>query len=283
MPASLKPDGRLAYRLLREYPLEAARTLEKSPIEEVVSFLSSADIYEISGVLRFMNKDTAAACLSLWPTQRIAELVSALPPRVSSQLLRSLGAEARTAVFKACGEKTAGPIRRLLQYPESTAGALMNPNPICLPSDVDVSTARKHMTKAKGTEAYYLYITDRDGALIGVCSIRDLLQATPASPLHRIMQKPVSRIPALANRTAIIAHPGWQAYHSLPVVRDDETLLGVIRYRTLREIERENSAESNKEPLFLAIGEMYLSTLMHFTEGLVHLLGPENERKDGGA
>jgi len=75
----------------------------------------------------------------------------------------------REAVFETCGESVAGPVRRLMQYPENTAGALMDPNPPALPSDVSVSAARSYMSKVKSSEVYYLYITNRDGALVGVC------------------------------------------------------------------------------------------------------------------
>jgi magnesium transporter len=283
MPASSKTRNRLAYRLLREYPLEAARTLEKSRVEDVVSFLSNADISEISEVLRFMNKDLAAACLPLWPAQRVTELISAMPPQVSSRLLRSLDPEAQTEVFNACEERAAIPVRRLLKYPENTAGACMDPNPPALPSDVNVSAARSYLEKTGSSQAYYLYITDRKGALIGVCGIRDLFQSPPGSPLHQVMQKPVTIIPASANRRSIIAHPGWQAYHSLPVVGNNSVLVGVINYRTLREIERENSAQNDEVPLFIAIGEMYWLTFLHLTEGLMRLIQSENKRKDGRA
>ena len=280
MAGSKTPD-RLAYRLLREYPLEAARTLEKSPIEEVVTFLSGADIVEIPEVLRFMNRDVAAACLSLWPDQRIAEIIASLPPRVSCSLCRSLGETEREAVLKACGESAAGSIRRLMQFPENTAGALMDPNPPALPSDEDVSSAREYMAKVKSSEIYYLYITNRDGTLAGVCGVRDLYQAAESSPLHQVMRKPVSMIPALSGRNAITAHPGWQTYHALPVVGKNEFLLGVISYRNLREIEREKSDQDNAMPLFFAVGEMYWWTLTHLMEGIMRNFRLENKRKDG--
>jgi magnesium transporter len=249
-------------------------------MDDVVAFLSGPDISEIPEILRYMNKDTAVACLSSWPAPRVAELISTLPAQVSARLLRPLDRNIRAAVFKACGERAAAPIRRLMQYPEKTAGALMDPNPPALPSDVDVSTARGYLSKSGSSETYYLYITDREGVLTGVCSIRDLFRSPPGSSLHQVMQRPVSMIAALAKRDSIIRHPGWQTYHSLPVVGNDRILLGVISYRILRGIEREIAAQGAEVPLFLAIGEMYWVTFVHLTEGLMSLLRPRNQRKD---
>lgn len=82
---------------------------------------------------------------------------------------------------------------------------------------------------------FYLYLTDRAGKLVGNVSIRTLLTSTDETPLGRIGSREVVTLP--------ISSPIQEAYHlfararflSLPVVSDDNVLLGVIHAHELLE------------------------------------------------
>jgi hypothetical protein len=48
-----------------------------------------------------------------------------------------------------------------------------------------------------------------------------------------------ARLNADADRSLVVSHPGWKRVHSLPVVDDRGGYLGMVRYRTLRQLEEE--------------------------------------------
>jgi Mg/Co/Ni transporter MgtE len=61
--------------------------------------------------------------------------------------------------------------------------------------------------------------------------------ARPGAKLSEVMHTEISYLPADLHYQAILNHPGWQAYHAMPVVGDAGVLWGVIDYDQLRYIE----------------------------------------------
>jgi len=63
--------------------------------------------------------------------------------------------------------------------------------------------------------------------------------ANPTPRVREIAQGSVMRLAASADRAMIVAHPGWQRVHALPVVDQGNLYLGAVRYATLRRLELE--------------------------------------------
>ncbi|MFC1585734.1 magnesium transporter MgtE N-terminal domain-containing protein [Fibrobacterota bacterium] len=275
MATTLFIDEELARRLLKEHPLEAARLLEGLPSRDAVSFLVENDDGEAVETLALMNTSSAAACLSLWPKNKIETLLAKVPAGVSSRLLRILSPDERTPVLSSCSENTAAPIKRLLKHPEDSAGSLMEPSAASVPGDMSVAAARSHLVKSSMRVMGYLYITDRTGRLTGVISIPQVYRLPSSASLDLVKTAPVITVPAHANRNAIIANPGWRKYHSLPVVSHDNTLLGAISYSILREIERGTDSQEQNSSIVLDLGNMYWMIMTTFVKSLASLLPPK--------
>ena len=86
---------------------------------------------------------------------------------------------------------------------------------------------------------YNLYVVDREGRLVGVLNLRELLLSDSKEPLESIARRDVHSIQSHEGRAAILRHPAWKEAHSLPVVDRRGTYLGAIRYRAWRLLEEE--------------------------------------------
>jgi hypothetical protein len=53
------------------------------------------------------------------------------------------------------------------------------------------------------------------------------------------MHREVDRLSVWLPVAIVREHPGWQRYHAMPVVDDEDRLVGAIRYQMLRKLERE--------------------------------------------
>jgi Mg/Co/Ni transporter MgtE len=113
----------------------------------------------------------------------------------------------------------------------------MDPQALALPEDLAASEALARIRRAPRNALYYLYVVDRDGHLVGVINLRELMLAAPETLLSATMARNVACLSARADLVVIVAHPGWRHFHALPVVESDETFVGVIRYETLRRLE----------------------------------------------
>lgn len=272
MDGPIAVDAKLARRLMVDHPVEAARLLEGFNSQEVLEALLDVEVDVAAGVLKRLERSHATACLASWPEENRAGLLSTLDLGFAARLLRSLDEASREGVLSCCPERVAGPIRRLLRYPQETAGALMDPRPPAAPGDISVEAARRLLERWSSRTRGQLYIVTREDVLVGLIEIDDLLHAPQEETLGSLMKPVTDRLPARADRAAIASHPGWLRHHTLPVVDRNDALIGTIDLPTLRELEEDWASKTEDPPLGLVVGEMYWSVLSTLVENILGTL-----------
>lgn len=230
---------RLVQRFVGEHPGDAARLLEAIGADEVAALLAVIEPAAAAGVLRCMAAAESAYCLAQMDTPAAARVLARMSLDTAAGLLRRLPGDAREALLAALRPDVAGPLGRLLRYPDGTAGALMDPRVLALPADLDAGEALERVRRSPEFTLYYVYVVDRDGRLAGVLNLRELMLAPPHDSLASHMHTDVAFLGGSADRDSVLAHPAWRRLHALPVVAHDRVFLGVIRYETLRGIEHE--------------------------------------------
>jgi predicted transcriptional regulator len=117
---------------------------------------------------------------------------------------------------------------------------------------------------------YYVHVVDDDLVLSGVLSVRELVASPMNASLAEVMRRPVETLSAWAGRNAILRHPGWSRYPSLPVVDEMGRLVGVFPYRTFRQLQ--GAFEEERDPsalgLALALGELFWWGAVNLFRGL---------------
>jgi magnesium transporter len=230
---------RLADHLLEQHPERAVRVLEKLGVGETVRLLGRGSAKSASELLRHLAPQLAAAILQELDAARAARIVDAMDLDVAARLVRRLATEAQVQILDRIEQRRSRGLAALLRFPESSAGALMDPDVLALPMDLTAREALAQVRESAAHARYNLYVVDRDQRLAGVLTLRELLQARPRTPLSDLMVPEPQRLLAEAGREAVLSHPGWKQVHSLPVVDGNGAYLGAIRYRTLRSLERE--------------------------------------------
>lgn len=232
----METDHILADAFLKSHPAEAARAIESHPVAEAVAFLSDWPPERIAPVLTSLDVAFAAAVVSEADRDVAVRFVEPLAPVAASRLLRRVAPEVRGTILQRMSSSARSSIGVLLRYPTDSAGALLDPTVLQATSDLTVEAALDRVRRADAGGYAHLFVVDRRGMLIGVASIRDLLVSEPDALLGAIAQQTVPVLLVTANRDAILAHPGWEYLHELPVVDGDRRFLGALRYETLRRL-----------------------------------------------
>ena len=83
----------------------------------------------------------------------------------------------------------AAEVQELLGYPEDTAGGIMTTEFVAVPAHLTAAETidRLRELEPDAETIYYVYVTDDDGRLVGVLSLRDLIVARPTTPIEAIM------------------------------------------------------------------------------------------------
>ncbi len=267
----MEVSQRLCNAFIKDHSQEAARRLESFPPDTVRELLATSPPMTVAKVLEHMDPVLVAGCLRGMPPADAGAIISHLPFDFSVVVLRHVSEDGQNAILDAVQAELSQPLRRLLQYPENTAGALMDPLSLSVAEDVTVAEAIKHAKDTTHALRYYVYVVDRNHKLVGVVTLRQLLRARPSDSIASIMQRDIVCLNADLAREGIVDSPHWQRFHALPVVDASGIFLGALRHETLHRLQQQLVQVAQSEGglnTALALGELYWIGLAGLLRGM---------------
>jgi magnesium transporter len=242
-------DGRGVEELLSELPAgETARAFANLPRDAQRNALSLLAPQAGADVLESLPEAQAADLLDLLEPATAAAIMNELPSNEQADLL-SLLAEDRADVILANMEpEEARTARRLAAYPGDLAGGLMIAEFLHYPAHATVQDVvddiRNQSDRYASYDVQYAYVTARDGRLVGVLPLRDLLLSSPRTPIRSLMIEKPRCVSAETTLDELRAFFEEHPFVGVPVVADRGTLVGVVRRADVREA-LEGRAESD--------------------------------------
>src|SRR6187549_3280607 len=192
-----------------------------------------------------LGPEEGAKLLSGRSAEEIGKLLQELPSDDAAAIIDYLPEDVSASVLELMQKRPAGgEVGELLEYPEQTAGRIMNPKVFALSEDMTAAEAITALQGSRDVEmVFYLYVIDVRRHLVGVVSLRRLLLVPPPTPLKRIMttdlisarvdmdQEEVARLVASYNLLAI------------PVVDEENKLVGVITVDDVIDVIKDEATE----------------------------------------
>ncbi len=278
-------DVELTQAFIHASPADAARVLEQGTDEAIAEVLALLQAEPAARVLSRMVPLTSARALQATPPQAAAKIARELPLDVAAALLRRLTDSVRERLISDLGTGPRGrALAELSRHDANTAGALMDPMVLAVSVDSTAGEALERVRREPTTALHYVYVVAEHSRLVGVVGQRELMLEAADAPLASIMTPRPEALPSGANCEAILAHPAWQRVYAVPVVDAKDTLLGAIRYETLRRIERElgrGTRAADPRITAAALGELYALGLGGFAEVAASTV--RGTRRRGGA
>ena len=253
------PVESLAERFAADHPDEAALALAELPPAAAAAFLERVEPSLAADIAQHMTARESAACVRCLPPERAAAVLREMPREAVASTLRRLAPEEREGLLDLLPASTSHVVRRLLRYPEGTAGALVDPVVLTVPARLTAGEALESVRRDPKHLRDFVYVVDEREHLVGVTDLRGLMSADPGAPLEAIMVTDVHRISARSGHQAILEHPGWDDVHTLPVVDERGVLVGVVRHETARRLARRSRRRVAAGTPVAALAELYWS------------------------
>ena len=201
------------------------------------------------------NEQTAAFLVELDDTilqnlleeenpERISALIRQAPVNDQSYILGNLGEEKAQSVIDLLKLEEKEEIEELMGYPEDSAGAMMTTDIFTLWQDTTCGDALKTLQDQEDAEmVFYLYLTDEDGRLTGVASLRALATSQVDTKMCDIMIKRVHSVRPETDQEDVAKIVAQYNYLAVPVLDEDEHLLGIVTVDDVVDVIREEATE----------------------------------------
>lgn len=220
-------------------PSEVARLLEAATEPERAELLQALDEPTVASVLAETTPRLAAEALARLPHASAAKLLASLAPQAAAALLLRLSAQDVDGLLALLPETRRAQLRKLTEYGASRAGGRLEPRAVSVPEDLSVADALQWVMRAPDGVLFYVYVLGEAQVLIGVLTLRELMQAEGSARVDTIMTRDPERLHASDTLERIARHPAWRRVHALPVVEEGGQFLGALRYSAFRSIESE--------------------------------------------
>jgi magnesium transporter len=191
-----------------------------------------------------LGPEAGAALLADRPAEDIARFVQELPSDDAAALIDYLPEALSASVLELMRRKESANVENLLEYPEQTAGRIMNPNVFALSEELTVGEAITELQSARDVEmVFYLYVVDVRRHLVGVVSLRRLLLVSPETPLKRIMTADLISVRVDTDQEEVAQQVASYNLLAIPVVEEENKLVGVITVDDVIDVIKDEATE----------------------------------------
>ncbi|MGQ3384258.1 magnesium transporter MgtE N-terminal domain-containing protein [Glutamicibacter sp. TV12E] len=189
----------------------------------------------LADVLQELPDREQVEILSALGLERAADVLEEMDPDDAADLLAGIGEETKHQLLDLMNEDEAKDVRRLLAYPEGTAGSVMTPVPVILTPESTVAEALasvrlEELSPALASTVYVVRppLETPTGRYLGQVHIQALLRAAPPEPLGDILDTELESMSDLADISDVVRHLATYNLTSVGVTNKEGRLVGAI-------------------------------------------------------
>jgi magnesium transporter len=224
-------------------PPDQADLFSDLPPTEQDQLLPRLDLEDSADILEELEEEDAAEIAARLKAEELARILDEMEPDEAADLLGDIAPERVDRVLDIMEEPEQ--VRPLLIHADESAGGLMTSANVTLHREMTVEQAITHLRViAPETETvYYLFVVDEDVRLVGVVSLRQIVVAPSSTRIEEIMEPDVIHVRADADQEDAARLMARYDLLALPVVDDEDHLLGLITHDDLVEVLEEEATE----------------------------------------
>lgn len=248
------------------HPAVTAEVLEGFEIAELLHVLDSCPLRKQVEILEYLPlavQVSIVESLDQTDRKRLSRLLEEMSSDDRVDLLSELSEAQVERLLPLIAQAERNDIRKLLSFPEESAGSVMTTEYASLPENILVREAIERLRKqAPNRETiYYIYVIDEKRQLLGLVSLRDLILASPDARVADIMTRDVISVRVDDDQEDVAADLQKFNFIAIPVVDDQNRLVGIITHDDAMDIlEEEATEDAHLAGAVAPLEESYLET-----------------------
>jgi len=247
-----------ALELLEEKKFSELRSLleEQNPadINDVIDELSdekSVLIYRLlpkelaAEVFVEMDSDKQEYLINIFSDSQLKDVLDELYYDDTADIIEEMPANVVKRILKVASPDVRKAVNELLKYPEDSAGSIMTTEFVRLRKSYSVEESLEFIRSVGVNKEtiYTCYVTDDKNHLIGIVTAKDLLLSERNEIIADIMEDNVISVNTLADTESIALMFGKYDFLALPVVDNEDRLVGIITVDDAIDVMQEETEE----------------------------------------
>ncbi|MFN3231321.1 MAG: magnesium transporter [Alphaproteobacteria bacterium] len=242
-----------------DLPAETARMVEASDPDVAAPVLSGMDAQSLVPVWERLVPPLAAALFARLPEETASGLLELMAPNRSVAMVLAMEPAEREQCLTRVASGTAKELRRLMTYPEDSAGRIMDSRIPYFRELTTVKQAIDQLRTQRSKTASSLFLVDDEGVLTGRVAIQDLAVSDPDNRLKDLRQPLIAVVDAFASHDEVADTLERLKLFDLPVTDIDGRLMGIVYHAALVETLQESNMASMQTMVGASKNERALS------------------------
>jgi CBS domain-containing protein len=220
-------------------PAEKLHELHPADLAEIVSdlnqlesgqLLQSLDVEHLADTLEEVEPEFQAQLIEGMTDERVADVLEEMEPDEAADLLADMSEERKQDLLALMEKDDADDVRKLLAYPEDSAGGIMTTEYASIHGDM---TAAQAIDVLRGMAdevetMFYVYVVDEQEVLQGIFSLNNLIFAAPDKRISDFMSSRVITVNLTDDQETVAQTVAKYDLLAVPVVDDQNHLHGIV-------------------------------------------------------
>lgn len=222
-----------------------AEVLNELDGKELWQVLSTCDAAHQAEIFGFLTPNRQIEVVDVADKQDLLKLLEEMADDERADFLGHLDSAHVEALLPLLPQEERANIRKLLSYPEGSAGSIMTTEFTSLDENLTVAEAFDQLTKqAEESETiYYIYIVDEAKRLDGIATLRQLLCAKRTAKLVDIMRRDVISVRVDDDEEFVASELARYDILAIPVVDNQNRLVGIVTHDDAIDVIKDEAAE----------------------------------------
>jgi magnesium transporter len=220
-------------------PAEKLHDLHPADLAEIVrdlnklesgQLLDSLDVKHLADTLEEVESEFQAELVEHMSDEKVADVLEEMEPDEAADLLGDLPKERKEDLLALMEKEDADDVRKLLAYPEDSAGGIMTTEYASIQPNL---TATEAIAVLRGMAdevetMFYVYVVDKEAHLIGAFSLNNLIFARPEQKVSDFMTNRIITVNLTDDQETVAQTVAKYDLIAIPVVDDQNRLHGIV-------------------------------------------------------
>ena len=227
------------------HPDDIAELIDALGEEKKSKLFRLLDVETASDVIMAIGEISRELILEDISKEKLTEIVDDMPSDDAADLIADLPEEQAQEILSHIGQEKSEDVQKLLEYPEDSAGGIMQTELVSVNQDCTVKEAiaiiRSRSEAAE--DLHNVFVVNEHSQLVGILPLRKLLIAGEDTPVSEIMDKSIIYATADMDQEEVARIVKKYDIISLPVVDRDMHILGRIMVDDVIDVIEEEDSE----------------------------------------